>query len=109
MPLFTRNSRFTAGGRTETSNRFVGWWERTIFEKSSTDLEVTIIAKFNRRPDLFAEFYLKTDSLWWFVLQYNNIIDINTEFVTGTKIVIPTMYRISTMFPARAGTFSPGA
>jgi hypothetical protein len=32
----------------------------------------------------------------WLVLQYNSIVDINTEFVAGESIILPTFERAQT-------------
>lgn len=88
-------SRYTQGGESTISkdNR-VKWWERYTIEKNSDDLTIEILPRFNKRPDRLAfELYNKPE-LGWLVLQYNTIIDINEEFVTGKFIKAPHPDRV---------------
>lgn len=86
--------RYVQGGEVTLKGKRLGWWERKIYEKSPTDIPFTITALYSRRPDKLAyELYGKA-SLQWFIMQYNNVVDINVDFVTGTKIVLPTKARL---------------
>ena len=88
------NSRYKRGGLSEEFNRRVGWWERKLYEHRYDDIIFTISPKYNCRPDLIAHDYLGNANLMWIVLQYNSIVDINTEFVTGKTIKIPEKSRL---------------
>lgn len=82
-------SRYTKGGKVDSS----GFWSRTIFTKSYDDLTITISKKYHRRPHLLADDIYGTSEVMWFVLQYNDIIDVQTEFVEGRVITLPTVTR----------------
>lgn len=86
-------SRYIYGGRVEDRQTRLGWWERKEFQKSVTDVTLTLEHQFHMRPDLLAyELYGKS-SLMWFIMQYNNILDV-TEFVEGLELTLPTKYRL---------------
>lgn len=88
--------RYTLGGKTESLPTRIGWWDRTVFSKSDSDVEITIGRKYAHRPDLIAYDFYGSASLMWVVLQFNNIIDINTELVDGSVISLPTKARLYT-------------
>ena len=71
-----------------------GFWKKTIFTKSMDDLKITISAKYVKRPDLVAYDLYGRPDLMWFVLQYNDILNIN-EFVLNKQITLPSPSRFS--------------
>jgi len=88
------NSRYLKGGRADILQDKIGWWDRTIFDKSVDDVQLLIGSKYHKRPHLVAfDIYGKSE-LMWFILQYNNIIDVNTEFVNGVTITLPLPRRV---------------
>ena len=89
-----KRSRYTQGGRTDVYPTRLGWWERETIDSSVDDITLKIIAPHNRRPDLVANDYYGDPTLAWIILQYNNILDINTEFVAGKTITIPSPTRV---------------
>lgn len=89
-------SRYVLGGKTESIPTRVGWWERKPIPTSDSDVEIVIGKKYARRPDLIAYDFYGSASLMWVVLQFNNIIDINTELVEGSTISLPTKVRLYT-------------
>lgn len=91
--LNNRNSRYTQGGSVEVFETRLGWWERINFENSDDDISIVISPDFDRRPDLLAKAVYGKQQLMWMILQFNNILDINTEFVAGKLIVIPSQAR----------------
>lgn len=87
-------SRYLLGGRSVILLDRIGWWDRTIFATSVDDVQLIIGPKYHQKPHLVAnDIYGKSD-LMWFVLQYNNIIDVTTEFVTGITITLPLPRRL---------------
>lgn len=89
------NSRYIQGGTTEVFPNRLGWWERRTFPSDVSDVEYTIPEKYNLRPDLLAyDIYGKSD-YFFLVLQYNNILDVNEEFVTGKIIMLPDPQRVA--------------
>ena len=88
--------RYTQGGVVDKFKNRLGWWERVPLEKRTDDLRFPITKEYEGRPDLVAHRVYKKATLAWLVLQYNNIVDINTEFVTGKNLVLPTQLRVQT-------------
>jgi hypothetical protein len=91
-----QRGRYLAGGTAESYPDRLGWWERKVFPRAATDVQVTITPRYAGRPDLLAFDLYGTSSLIWMVLQYNSIIDINTEFIVGSVITLPTKNRLYT-------------
>lgn len=92
------NGRYVQGGSVDRFPDRLGWWERRILPSSIDDVEIVIPPKYSKRPDLLtAEVYGRA-TLMWIILQYNNIVDINTEFVEGKTIRVPTAKRVFTQF-----------
>lgn len=89
-----RNSRYAVGGTSTIVGDRIGWWERTIFPTSPLDVEITVTRKYVGRPSKLAYDLYGKDGLMWFVLQYNNIIDITTDFAEGTVLILPTKARL---------------
>ena len=87
-------SRYVQGGSVDRFQNRLGWWERFVIPRSSDDLTFLMTKQFDRRPDLVAFQVYGEVSLMWLVLQYNSIVDINTEFVAGKTIILPTFSRI---------------
>lgn len=88
--------RYGFGGGTVDFDNRLGWWERTNFAPSTTDSTITLANKYNRRPDLLSYDVYGQSTLMWIILQYNNIIDVNTEFVSGATIILPSKTRVFT-------------
>jgi hypothetical protein len=86
--------RYLQGGGVESFPNRIGWWERTPMEFANSDVEYEIIPKYHKRPDLLAFDLYGSARLMWLVLQFNTIVDINTEFVTGKKIRLPLRSRV---------------
>lgn len=93
-----RNSRYVQGGSTDIFKNRLGWWERNIYINRTSDIDYEITQKFHLRPDLVAKQLYGTTALMWLVLQYSNIVDINTEFVAGKIIKLPAPERVATTF-----------
>lgn len=58
---------------------------------SSNDELVTIEAKYNERPDLFANDYFGSPRLWWVLATRNmdTLVDPIADFKTGVQIFVP--------------------
>lgn len=95
--LAKRQSRMLNGGKTEIKGDKLGWWERESFEKNTTtDVRVTIPDVYDRRPDLLSYRVYQTPRLFWLILQYNNIVDVEEEFRSGQEIILPSRVRALT-------------
>lgn len=89
-----RNSRYAQGGTSTVVGNRITWWDRTVFPTSALDVNLVITRKYARRPDVLAYDMYGSASLQWFVLQYNNISDVNVDFVEGATITLPTRDRL---------------
>lgn len=89
-----KKSRYVQGGDTDRLSNRLGWWERITLPSHPTDFSFLITARYHQRPDLVAKDVYGSANLMWLVLQYLNIVDINTEFVSGKTILIPTTERV---------------
>ncbi len=92
--LNNRNSRYTQGGDVEVFDERLGWWERIVFEPADDDIPIVISSDFHKRPDLLAKMLYGKQQLAWVILQFNNILDVNTEFVAGKRITVPSEARV---------------
>lgn len=88
-------SRYVQGGTTQMLGNKLGWWERTILFARADDISFPLTAKYHQRPDLLAHAAYGKASYMWLVLQYNNILDVNTEFVEGKMISLPSPSRVT--------------
>ena len=92
--LAKRHSRMLNGGTTEIKGDKLGWWERRPLQKNTnTDIRVRIPEIFDGRPDLLAFRIYRNPRLFWLILQYNDIVDIEEEFTTGREIILPARDR----------------
>lgn len=91
----SKYSRYVHGGETGVSKDLkLKWWERYIIPKDNNDLLIEILPRFNKRPERLAyELYGKSE-LYWIILQYNTIVDINIEFTTGKFFKVPHPDRV---------------
>lgn len=90
-------SRLNIGGTTDVLNNgsVLGWWEKKEFVHNATDDIQFIITKSNEyRPDIISYLVYAREDLAWLVLQYNNIIDINEELVSGAILALPSYNRV---------------
>ena len=90
-----KESRYVQGGLTNRYPNRLGWWERRQIPTSDSDITITIQNDEQHRPDLVAYRMYGKATLAWIVLQYNNIVDIQTEFVEGKQLRLPTQRRLT--------------
>ena len=94
-------SRYVQGGTADKYSNRVGWWERVTFTKQDDDILYQIKDYQSKRPDLVAKEVYGQVKLTWLVLQYNNIVDIETEFLAGKELRLPTQRRVITEITTR--------
>ena len=93
--VLAKESRYVQGGLTDRYPTRLGWWERRALRKSDTDITIIVQPGEDRRPDLVAAKAYGKANLQWLVLQYNAIVDIETEFTAGTEIRLPNPRRLA--------------
>lgn len=98
-------SRLLQGGTSSTSGDKVSWWERkNIQVPDGSWFSYTITSKTAGRPDTVAYETYGTTELEWVIIQVNNIIDVNEEFVVGKTIKVPTQqYVLSSILTKSVG------
>lgn len=98
-------SRYVQGGLTDVFSDRLGWWDGYQLTTAPDDIPpFALQAKYDTRPDLLAYDTYGKSTLMWLVLQYNLIVDINTEFVTGAIITLPSKSRVfSSILSYQAG------
>ena len=89
-----RNSRYVQGGETEIYSNRTGWWERRIFERQDDDILFTVTAATEKRPDTISDLIYGKAIYAWLVLEYNHIIDIETELLAGAELFLPSRERL---------------
>jgi len=89
-------SRYSQGGNTDQFNNRLGWWEKLDLKENQNNdrLIKSLPAVYSGRPDLLSSDIYGRPDFEWVILQYNNIVDINEEFVTGISLVIPNKMRV---------------
>jgi len=101
--VLAQNSRYVQGGITEKNSTALEWWERTTFALDETDTKYTIDTKSAGRLDLIAEAFLGDSHLWWFIAQYNAILDPYSEVIPGRILRIPQKSRVQTLLVGKTG------
>lgn len=97
-------SRYVQGGLTDVFVNRTGWWDGYELASATDDIKLVLTPKYNTRPDLLAYDMYGKSTLMWLVLQYNLIVDINTEFVTGVTVILPSKSRVfSSILTYQAG------
>lgn len=92
--LNTLTGRYVFGGVTEVSQTTIEWWEKNKLPYDTTDVFYVMEKKFEGRPDLIAYTFYGESLLWWFICQYNSILDPDAELVAGVVLRIPTPDRL---------------
>lgn len=88
------NGRYVQGGLVDVFPNRLGWWNRYDIPKHPTDIRVNITKDTDKRPDLVSNDIYQTPNLAWLVLQYNDIVDINQQFLSGRQIMLPSNQRV---------------
>lgn len=101
--LYLSTSRYVQGGTSETQNNRIEWWERAVFPQDPTDIVYTVESFYEGRLDNIAAAFYGEPRYWWFIAQYNKILDPATEIVAGRVLLIPTKERFQLMLTGRQG------
>ncbi len=89
-------SRYVQGGLTDVFANRLGWWDAYQLLSATDDVTFVLTARYHQRPDLLAFDMYGKSTLMWLVLQYNLIVDVNEEFVTGAQVTLPSKSRVFT-------------
>lgn len=83
------NSPYTS---TKQVDFYLGIWEpNKEIKPKSTDSEITLEPRYNRRPDLLAKDLYGSERLWWIFAMRNVdvLIDPINDFKAGITIFVP--------------------
>lgn len=90
-----KDTRYVQGGTTTVKSNAVAWWERNVIPTASDDITIKALPMlYAGRPDLLSFDLWGDNNLEWIILQFNNIVDINEEFVAGAVIKLPSRTRV---------------
>lgn len=98
-----KKSRYTAGGTSEVANNKIEWWERATFSSDVTDAVYIVDKFFESRPDLISLSFYGDVQYWWFICQYNSILDPYSEIIQGRKLFIPSKDRMTNLLKTKLG------
>jgi hypothetical protein len=98
-----QRGRYVAGGVTEVNTKALEIWERSDFTSDGSDRTYVVEPRFAGRLDQIAQTFLDDSRLWWFVAQYNAILDPYLEIFPGRILRIPTKDRAQTMLTGKLG------
>ena len=101
--LYLSTSRYVHGGKTETANNFIEYWERNNFRRDKTDRAYIIENIYEGNPQTIATVFYGEPRYWWFICQFNNILYPVSEITAGRVIYIPTKDRMMLMLTGRQG------
>lgn len=99
------NSRYVSGGITEINDFALEWWERTPLTIDATDRLYVVDQAFMGRIDLIAQQFLGNSRLWWFIAQYNGLLDAHAEVTVGRVLRIPSKERVQAALGGRLGGY----
>jgi hypothetical protein len=98
-----KTSRYVQGGQTEVGAIGLEWWNKFNFPKDGSDLIYIVEQRFEGRLDLIANAFYNDPKLFWFIGQYNDILDPFAEIVVNRQLVIPTLERVQLLMNNRLG------
>jgi hypothetical protein len=98
-------SRYVAGGATEVNSTRLEWWERSTFQADPTDITYVVEQVFEGRLDNIAQMFLGDSRLWWFIAQYNGLLDPWLETAVGRVLYIPTTSRAQSLLQGQLGGY----
>lgn len=101
--LLSKLSRYVHGGRTETANNRIEWWEKNNFSSDASDIVYVVENFYEGRIDLIAYAFYEEPRYWWVIAQYNNILDPATEITAGRTLLIPSKDRLPALLTGRLG------
>jgi hypothetical protein len=104
--LFLNTSRYVHGGSTEIANDRVEWWEKKSFPSDETDQIYVVENIYEGNPQAISTVFYGEPRYWWFIAQFNNILDPVTEITAGRILSIPTKDRMILMLTGRQGGFA---
>ncbi len=93
--LDVKTSRYSIGGSVDQFTNRLGYWTMKEFQKNNIDdIKIILTKTMEKRPDIIAMIYYNRVDLDWLILQYNSIVDINEELLSGMTITIPSYQRV---------------
>lgn len=103
--LFLNSSRYVHGGDSETANNRIEWWDRKNFVLDATDQVYVIENIYEGNPQAISTVFYGDPRFWWFICQYNNVLDPSLEITAGRVLYIPLKERMTLMMTGRTGGY----
>jgi hypothetical protein len=101
--LYNGFSRYVHGGATETDGNRIEWWERATFTQDASDTIYVVENFYEGRLDNISAVFYGEPRFWWFLAQYNNILDPISEITAGRILYIPSKVRLESILIGRKG------
>jgi hypothetical protein len=103
--LYLSTSRYVHGGETESKDGRIEWWNKKDFLFDPSDATYVVESVYEGNPQAIATTFYGDPRLWWFICQYNSILDPVGEITTGRILFIPQKDRMNLMLTGRTGGF----
>lgn len=103
--LYLNTSRYVHGGDTETANNRLEWWNKRNLEMDPSDQVYVVENVYEGNPQALASVFYGDPRLWWFLCQYNNVLDPISEITAGRVLYIPMKDRMTLMMTGRQGGY----
>lgn len=101
--LYLNTSRYVHGGISETANGRIEWWDRNVYPNDSTDRTYVVESIYDGNPHGISTAFYGEPRYWWFICQYNNILDPVSEISGGRILLIPAKERMELMMTGKDG------
>lgn len=101
--LYLNTSRYVQGGTSETANGRIEWWDRNVYPYDATDRTYVVETVYNGNPQAISTVFYGEPRYWWFICQYNNILDPVSEISAGRILLIPAKDRMEMMMTGKQG------
>lgn len=99
-----KTSRYVQGGITEVGSDGIEWWDRFTFPDSDSDILYSVVKENAGRLDKIAYGFYDNPELWWFIAQYNNILDPFNEIVPDRILYIPSIDRMRLLLTQKSNS-----
>lgn len=104
--LYLNTSRYVHGGTSETANNRIEWWDRNVFPLDPTDRTYIVENIYDGNPQAISTVFYGDPRYWWFICQFNNVLDPVGEITAGRVLLIPSKDRLELMLTGHTGGVS---
>ena len=94
-PSYTRynfgSTQLKHRGKVVTTSVGSAYDQFIISMSSKPNFQGSVPRMYENRPDLISEVFFDTPGYWWYIMQYNNIVDPFEELSAGVPLLIPEL------------------